>query len=243
MLTRSTLDQKEVSVVENIRELLGEPSAIKTPTFLTWVQRSKALAFGWTAMRVWLGIMWIQAGTAKLWGAENPAFLHNNGAGVAGFASHGAPAYSWWGSFMHSFVVPNAGWIAILVAVAEFSIGVALSLGLFTRLAALGSLALLFTYVMSGTASVCAFYAFFAIVVLATWRTSSWIGVDGLISGYRQRHQVQAVLESNSSVTATLPTKGAPSATKDVATVAFTSSVPTSEDEAASTKDEPVPVS
>ena len=60
--------------------------------------------------------------------------------------------------------------------------------GLFTRVAALGSLALLFTYVMSGTASVCAFYALFAIVILVMWRTSSWIGVDGLIAGYRQRH-------------------------------------------------------
>ena len=61
-------------------------------------------------------------------------------------------------------------------------------LGLFTRLAALGSLALLFSYVMSGTASVCAFYALFAIVILVMWRTSSWIGIDGLIAGYRQRH-------------------------------------------------------
>ena len=77
----------------------------------------------------------------------------------------------------------------MLVAVAEFAIGVALVAGLFTRLAALGSLALLFTYVMSGTASVCAFYALFAIVILATWRTSSWIGIDGLIAAYRQRHQ------------------------------------------------------
>jgi hypothetical protein len=41
---------------------------------------------------------------------------------------------------------------------------------------------------MSGTASVCAFYALFAIVILATWRTSGWIGVDGFISGRRQRH-------------------------------------------------------
>jgi thiosulfate dehydrogenase (quinone) large subunit len=229
--------------METIRELLGEPSAVKTPKLLTWVQRSKVLAFGWTAVRVWLGIMWIQAGTAKLWGAENPAFLHNNGAGVAGFASHGVPAYSWWGSFMHSFVVPNAGWIAILVAVAEFSIGVALSLGLFTRLAALGSLALLFTYVMSGTASVCAFYAFCAIVVLATWRTSSWIGVDGLISGYRQRRQVQSVTASTSSIAATRSTKEGPIATKDVPNVAFASPAPTSQDEALSTKDEPVAVS
>jgi thiosulfate dehydrogenase [quinone] large subunit len=179
---------KEVSSREDIRELLGEPSAINTPRFLEWVHRSKVMAVGWTAMRIWLGVMWIQAGTAKLWGAENPAFLLNNGAGVAGFASHGVAAYSWWATFLHSFVVPNASWIVILIAVSEFAIGVALALGLVTRIAALASLLLLFTYVMSGKASVCAFYALFAIVILATWRTSSWIGVDGLISGYRQRH-------------------------------------------------------
>jgi thiosulfate dehydrogenase (quinone) large subunit len=97
-------------------------------------------------------------------------------------------AYSWWGSFLHSFVVPNASWIAVLVAVGEFAIGIALCLGLFTRIAALGSLALLFTYVMSGTASVCAFYALFAIVILVMWRTSSWLGIDGLVASYRQHH-------------------------------------------------------
>ena len=55
-------------------------------------------------------------------------------------------------------------------------------------LKALGSLALLFTYVMSGTASVCAWYALFAIVILVMWQTSSWIGIDGLIANYRERH-------------------------------------------------------
>src|ERR1019366_4142895 len=141
-------------------------------------------------MRIWLGVMWIQAGTAKLSGAENPGFLHKNGAGAgaAGFASQGVAAYSWWAIFLHSFVVPNTNWITILIAVSEFAIGVALALGLFTRIAALASLLLLFTYVMSGTASVCAFYALLAIVILATWRPSSWIGVGGLTSGYRQRH-------------------------------------------------------
>jgi len=129
--------------------------------------------------------MWLQAGIAKLWGAENPAFLHHHGAGVKGFATHGTAAYSWWGSFLHSFVVPNSGWIGVLVAVSEFAIGVALCLGLFTRLACLGSLLLLFTYVMSGTASVCAFYALAALVVLATWRTSSWIGADGFLRARR----------------------------------------------------------
>jgi thiosulfate dehydrogenase [quinone] large subunit len=174
--------------MEKLLELIGNPSKIETPRALRWLQQSKASALVWTAMRVWLGVMWIQAGVAKLWGAENPAFMHNGGAGVAGFASHGVAAYSWWASFLHSFVVPNAGWIGVVVAVSEFAVGICLVLGFLTPLAALVSLALLFTYVMSGTASVCAFYALFAIVILAMWRTSSWIGADGFISGYRQRH-------------------------------------------------------
>jgi thiosulfate dehydrogenase (quinone) large subunit len=172
-------------------EFLGEPSGRHNLRVWEWLKESKLMALPLTAMRTWLGVMWIEAGAAKLWGAENPGFLHNGGAGVAGFAAHGAAAYSWWGSFLHSFVVPNAGWIAIVVAVAEYAIGLALVTGLFTRVAAVGSLALLFTYVMSGTASVCAFYALFAIVVLVFWRTSSWLGIDGLVASYRQHHKGQ----------------------------------------------------
>jgi thiosulfate dehydrogenase [quinone] large subunit len=186
--------------MDNVVGLIGDPSRVKTPRILCWLQSSKLVAPIWNAMRIWLGVMWLQAGISKIWGAENPSFLHHNGAGVAGFAPHRAAAYSWWGTFLHSFVVPNAGWIAILVAFAEFAIGVALAIGFLTPVACVGSLLLLFTYVMSGTASVCAFYAFFAIVILATWRTSSWIGVDGLISGRRQRHsdaRRRSELESN----------------------------------------------
>jgi thiosulfate dehydrogenase [quinone] large subunit len=167
---------------------LGEPSDRQNPRAWEWIKQSKLLAVAWLAVRVWLGIMWIQAGWAKIFGAENAAFLHHDGAGVAGFAAHGTPAYTWWGSFLHHFVVPNSGWIGVLVAFAELFIGIALVAGLFTRIAALGSLVLLFTYVMSGTASVCAFYALCALVILATWRTSSWLGIDGVIAYYRKHH-------------------------------------------------------
>ena len=97
------------------------------------------------------------------------------------------------------------------MAVSEFVIGVALVAGLFTRVAALGSLALLFTYVMSGTASVCAFYALCAIVILTMWRTSSWLGIDGLVASYRQhrkneRHLHKPVRQFLSRVGAGTPT-------------------------------------
>ncbi len=167
-------------------EFLGEPSQRHNVRGWEWLKQTKWMSLPLTALRCWLGVMWIEAGAAKLWGAENPGFLHNSGAAVAGFAAHGVPAYSWWGSFLHNFVVPNASWIAILVAVSEYAIGIALVAGLFTRVAAIGSLALLFTYVMTGTASVIGFYALCAIVILVFWRTSSWIGADGLVAGYRQ---------------------------------------------------------
>jgi thiosulfate dehydrogenase (quinone) large subunit len=211
----------------NLIDIIGDPSKVRTPRVLYRLQRSKFAAPIWNAMRIWLGIMWLQAGVAKLWGAENPFFLHNNGAGVAGFASHGVAAYSWWATFLHSFVVPNAGWIGILVALAEFTVGCCLALGFLTPLAALGSLALLFTYVMSGTASVCAFYALFAIVILATWRTSSWIGVDGLISGYRQRRRA-ASKDSSDKIDTPMP--------------AYLSTPTTTSSKTVDTKPEAVPV-
>src|SRR5580700_6035289 len=132
--------------MNQVIRVFGNPAERTTPGFVGWLRESKIASVAWLAVRVWLGIMWIQAGVAKVWGAENPAFLHNNGAGVAGFAAHGVPAYTWWGSFLHSFVVPNSGWIAILVAFAELAIGAALAIGFLTPLACLGSLLLLFTY-------------------------------------------------------------------------------------------------
>jgi thiosulfate dehydrogenase [quinone] large subunit len=180
---------KERFLMNKVIAIFGNPAERTSPGVLSWLRNSKLATPVWLAVRVWVGIMWIQAGVAKVWGNENPAFLHHNGAGVAGFAGGGTAAYSWWASFTHSFVVPNAWWIAVLVAFGELAIGLGLAFGFLTRTAAVASLALLFTYVMSGTASVCAFYALCALIVLATWRTSTWIGVDGLINGYRQRRR------------------------------------------------------
>jgi thiosulfate dehydrogenase (quinone) large subunit len=186
---------KEGYFMNSLITIFGNPAERTTPGVFGWLRQSKIASVAWLAVRVWVGIMWIEAGVSKVWGAENPAFLHNNGAGVAGFAGHGAAAYSWWGSFLHSFVVPNAGWIAVIVAFGELAIGLGLAFGCLTRIAAVASLALLFTYVMSGTASVCGFYALCAIIVLATWRTSTWIGVDGLYAGYKQRRHHRALVE------------------------------------------------
>src|ERR1700733_6119915 len=76
------------TVNTSINAIIGEPAQPPHPQGWGALQSSKPAALGWTAMRVWLGVMWIQAGAAKLWGAESSAFLHHNGAGVAGVAAH-----------------------------------------------------------------------------------------------------------------------------------------------------------
>ena len=181
--------------------IFGNPTERTTPGVFTWLRQSKIASVAWLAVRVWIGIMWFQAGWSKVFGAENPSFLHNNGAAVAGFAGHGTAAYSWWASIMHSFVVPNASWIAVLVDFGELAIGLGLIVGFLTRTAAVASLFLLLTYVMSGTAGVTGFYALCALIVLATWRTSTWIGLDGLLAGFRQRRRNAVPVEEAPVVT------------------------------------------
>src|SRR5580704_11779384 len=186
---RKRPNTKEGFLMNKVIAIFGNPTERTTPGVFTWLRQSKIASIAWLAVRVWIGIMWFQAGWSKVFGAENPSFLHHNGSGVAGFAGGTGAAYSWWASIMHSFVVPNASWIAVLVAFGELAIGLGLIVGFLTRTAAVASLLLLFTYVMSGTAGVTGFYALCAIIVLATWRTSTWIGLDGLIAGFRQRRR------------------------------------------------------
>lgn len=189
--------------MEMVTRLVGDPSTRNTPKALRWLSRSKLAAPLWTAARIWLGVMWIQAGVSKLWGAENPGFLHHNGSAVASYAAHGATAgvasYTWWGTVLHSFVVPNSGWIGILFAVAEFVVGIGLAVGLLTPLMAFGALLMNVIYMLSGTAGVNPVYALSAILLLATWRTSGWIGLDGLLVGFIERRRKARSAEQDGS--------------------------------------------
>ena len=82
--------------MNNVIAIFGNPDDRTALAPFNWLRTSKVAAIAWLAVRVWIGIMWIQAGWAKIFGAENASFLHNNGKGVAGFAAHGVAAYSWW---------------------------------------------------------------------------------------------------------------------------------------------------
>jgi thiosulfate dehydrogenase [quinone] large subunit len=166
--------------------------------FTEWLYRSSTASVIWLVVRLWLGYSWMNAGYQKIWGSEKSAFWFGSGAGVKGFATagvagstagKGGASYGWWAGFLHNFVIPNASWIAKLVALGELMIGVALILGLFTGLAAFAGLLLNLTYMFSGSAGVNPAYAVASIGLILGWRNAGWLGLDRFALGGAWRRE------------------------------------------------------
>lgn len=141
----------------------------------------------WLAVRLVLGYWWLNAGYQKIWGSEKAAFWFGGGAGVKGFATAGVlgsgtgksgASYGWWAGFLHNFVIPNASWIAKLISLGELAVGIALILGLFTGLAALGGLTLNMIYMFTGSAGVNPAYMILEVPLILAWRNAGYIGLD-----------------------------------------------------------------
>lgn len=169
---------------KTIKGTFGPNSELKA---VNWLFRSNWASVLWLIVRVWLGYQWVTAGYQKIWGSEKMAFWYGGGAGVYGFAqsgvaaSHGpmgAVGYGWWAAFLHNFVMPNASWIAKLVAVTELTVGVGLILGLFTGIAAFVAVSLNFTYMMTGVAGVNPLYALAGVFLVMAWRNAGLLGAD-----------------------------------------------------------------
>jgi thiosulfate dehydrogenase [quinone] large subunit len=141
----------------------------------------------------------LNAGYQKIWGSEKAGFWFGGGAGVKGFATagilgsatgKGGASYGWWAAFLHNFVIPNASWIAKLIALGELAIGVGLVIGLFTGLAALGGLLLNVIYMFTGSAGVNPAYAILEVPLILAWRNAGYLGLDryALDAAWWRRH-------------------------------------------------------
>jgi thiosulfate dehydrogenase [quinone] large subunit len=152
-----------------------------------WLYRSRAASVLWLVVRLVLGYWWLNAGYQKIWGSEKAAFWFGGGAGVKGFATAGVlgsatgksgASYGWWAAFLHNFVIPNSSWIAKLISLGELAIGIALVLGLFTGLAALGGLTLNMVYMFTGSAGVNPAYMILEVPLILAWRNAGYLGLD-----------------------------------------------------------------
>ena len=100
---------------------------------------------GMVWVRILVGALWLNGGIEKL---LNPSFPRQFADSLAagGFVSQAPPFFR---GFMQSTVVPNAELFAQLVRAGELTVGIALILGFLTNLAAIGSVALSISILLS----------------------------------------------------------------------------------------------
>jgi uncharacterized membrane protein YphA (DoxX/SURF4 family) len=115
---------------------------------------------GWLFVRLVLAVEWVRGGWEKVgeagWtaspvGAAVEGFL--NGAIEKSTAGPHPEVPHWYHRLAEDIFLPNADLLAYLVAYGELVVGIALAVGLLTRLAALAGVAMNLAYLWAGTTS------------------------------------------------------------------------------------------
>jgi thiosulfate dehydrogenase [quinone] large subunit len=159
---------------------------LKSAPLVDFIFSNPKMAWLWLIVRVWLGYQWITSGYGKL---TNPGWMSGGSAlkGFLGFSiqtalaaeSHPPIAYKWYLGFLQGIVDSGAyTWMAKLVAVGEFLIGVGLVLGLFTAVAAFFSGFMVWNFALAGTAGVAPMFLLLSVLLVAAWRIAGLWGLD-----------------------------------------------------------------
>ncbi len=151
--------------------------------------RLAALApVGWLAVRLVVGIEWLQAGLEKL---GEPGWTASPvGAAVDGFLRAAVERATtgphpevphWYYNLIVDVFLPNTDVFAYLVTVGEIAVGVALIAGLFTRLAALGGVTMNLAFLWSGVSSTNPPLLLLGIAILFLGHNAGRYGLDGVV--------------------------------------------------------------
>jgi thiosulfate dehydrogenase (quinone) large subunit len=157
---------------------LPDPSAVR---FLLSNTMAAPL---WTAIRLYVGWQWLWAGYEKI----NGTGWVDGGASLKGFWTRviavpqtgSAPIhYDWYRSFI-TFMLNHQwyDWFGKFVAWGELVVGIALIIGFFTGVAALGGALMNFNYMLAGSASTNPVLFGLAVLIILSWKVSGYIGVD-----------------------------------------------------------------
>lgn len=161
-------------------------STLRSAPFVDFLFSSPKMAWLWLIVRVWLGYQWILSGYSKLtdtgWmkgGEALKGFLSYSIKTALAAESHPPIAYKWYLALLQGLVDSGAyNWMAKLVAIGEFLVGVALILGLFTAVAAFFSGFMVWGYAMAGTAGVAPMFLLLSVLLVAAWRIAGLWGLD-----------------------------------------------------------------
>ncbi len=162
------------SIVSRKGELIQEPPLVQK------LLGSSRAGWIWLLPRLWLGYQWIDASSHKL---GNPAWMQT-GEALKGFwvdalTAKTPLAFDWYRAFLQGLVNAQAyTWFAKLVAIGEFTIGVALIIGAFTGVAAFIGGFMNWNFMMAGSASVNPMFFVVSVGLILAWKVSGYIGAD-----------------------------------------------------------------
>jgi len=141
-------------------------------------------AWVWLVLRVYVGWQWIEAGWGKLhspvWtGAQAGSALTGfiNGALAKSSGTH-PDVQAWYAWFLQHAVLPNAVAWSYLVSWGETLVGIVLTLGLFTGIAAFLGSFMNVNYLLAGTVSTNPILFAIATWLVLAWKTAGWWGLD-----------------------------------------------------------------
>jgi thiosulfate dehydrogenase [quinone] large subunit len=158
---------------------------MEDPPITQWLFNSTYAAWGWLAVRLYVGYQWVVAGEHKV---TDPAWM-STGEALKGFwvraaAIPAAPAkpvvsFDWYRDFLQFLLDTQAyTWFAKLVAVGEVLIGIGLILGAFTGIAAFFGAFMNWNFMMAGTASTNPLLMVLAVGLMLAWKVAGFYGAD-----------------------------------------------------------------
>ena len=159
------------------------------PSWLRFIFSDTRIAPLWAAARMYLGYQWLNAGWHKVWGEERWINVPGqDGLALRGFwerateiPEEGRPpiVYDWYRDFL-TYMIDHEWytWFAWVIGLGEVLCGVALIVGAFTGLAALGGATMNFNFMLAGSASTNPVLFVIAILILFGWKVAGYIGVD-----------------------------------------------------------------
>ena len=134
---------------------------------MKWYNTPLVAAF-WTALRIWLGFQWFEAGYGKLIG----------GFDAGGFLTGIQPSQMWYADFLHRIAIPNIPVVNVLVPYGELLVGLGLIVGLATVPALIAGAFMNLNFMLAGSNSTDPILYTAAMILLFTGTGSYYFGLD-----------------------------------------------------------------
>ncbi len=164
----------------------ASPHTLRIP-WTTFLFTNTKLSPLWLIIRVYVGWQWVVDGWGKITGAawtgdKAGSALHTFVTGALQKTSGAHPdVQNWYAAFLRSFVDHHTVLFSYLVAYGELLVGIALILGLFTALAAFFGAFMNMNYLLAGAVSVNPIFLMLEFLLLLSWRTAGWLGLDHFV--------------------------------------------------------------